>query len=130
MLAAIIPVLSLLTDLLSHQTFASISISAYYTRAPTSDNALDYLSQLGLPAHLSLSPGRPPLAKNLSNVVDRACLPNSRDGRMLYGVEDERCGVIVGVCGPSGLAQQVRQVVGHADPKMRKNVGGIEVHVE
>ena len=39
-------------------------------------------------------------------------------------------GVIVGVCGPSGLGDEVRKAVAGFDPASRKRVGGIELHEE
>lgn len=39
-------------------------------------------------------------------------------------------GVAVGVCGPEGLAREVKAAVRSVDPKRRKAVGGIEVHEE
>lgn len=103
----------------------------YYTRAPSSDDVLDRLAEVSAPAKLTLSPGRPPLSQKLLNLVDRTCMSSEkRDARTMYGVQDELSGVIVGVCGPGGLAEQVRKVVSDIDPKRRKDVGGVELHEE
>lgn len=102
----------------------------FYTRAVTNDDTLERFSKLSLPTGLDLSPGRPPLSQILSNAIDQTCTSNKRDTRTLYGIEDKLSGVVVGVCGPSGLSEEVRRVVGCADPKRRKDVGGIELHEE
>lgn len=39
-------------------------------------------------------------------------------------------GVIVGVCGPGGLGDEVARTVGQIDSSNRKAVGGVELHEE
>ena len=82
-----------------------------------------------LPPGLTLSPARPKLGKVLSGVVDRsAALFSGRHERRRGG--GGLTGVIVGVCGPAGLGDDVRRAVAEFDPKRRKTIGGIELHEE
>ena len=39
-------------------------------------------------------------------------------------------GLVVGVCGPAALGDDVNRVVAMVDPARRDQVGGIEVHEE
>lgn len=39
-------------------------------------------------------------------------------------------GVLVGVCGPGGLGQSVREAVDAVDDETRKSVGGVEIEEE
>ena len=39
-------------------------------------------------------------------------------------------GVIVGVCGPGGLGDEVVLTIGQIDSSSRKAVGGVELHQE
>jgi hypothetical protein len=39
-------------------------------------------------------------------------------------------GVVVGVCGPTGLGDDVAQVISQVDARRRWAVGGIEMHEE
>lgn len=38
--------------------------------------------------------------------------------------------MMVGVCGPVGLGDQVVKSVGAVDPQLRDQVGGVEIHEE
>ncbi|KAK7028156.1 hypothetical protein VNI00_014971 [Paramarasmius palmivorus] len=70
-------------------------------------------------------PCRPKLHEFFESVID-----NVTD--MRTGYKDERAisGVIIGVCGPVGLADTVFQDVGKVDRRKRDDIGGIEVHEE
>ncbi|TBU28196.1 incomplete iron reductase [Dichomitus squalens] len=127
--AALGPLLPLFASLLaqSYDGYASLRISVFYTRAPASPDV--FKTFRALPPGLTLSPARPKLGKVLSGVVDRAAA-------LFSGGHERRrgggglTGVIVGVCGPAGLGDDVRKAVAGFDPKRRKTIGGIELHEE
>jgi hypothetical protein len=72
-----------------------------------------------------LAPGRPKVGKLLESVISRAVSLGS-------GAKDSGAlsGVIVGACGPVGLADEVCRAVGQVDNRRRKAVGGVELHEE
>lgn len=74
---------------------------------------------------LALTPGRPRVAKVLDSVISRAVALGS-------GAKDSEAlsGVVVGACGPVGLADDVSRAVGQVDSRRRTAVGGIELHEE
>ena len=82
-----------------------------------------------LPPGLTLSPARPKLPQILKGVVNRSAALFS-GGRERKRGGGGLTGVIVGVCGPSGLGDEVRKAVAGFDPDSRKRVGGIELHEE
>jgi ferric-chelate reductase len=49
-----------------------------------------------------------------------------------YGAKDNEAitGVLVGLCGPVGLRDEVVQIVGRVDPGKRDAVGGVEIYEE
>ncbi len=134
--ASVIPFLPLFSDLLSLRTFATLRIHVHYTRAPRTSAALKTISQLNLPKGFRFSPGRPQLAQLVTGVLDQACaLSLFKRGARRSGINSDSgggglTGVVVGVCGPAGLAREVKAAVRSVDPKRRKAVGGIEVHEE
>ena len=90
-----------------------------------------------------MTPGRPKLQNVLNTVVDRACALFHRgledDGRRAKasgrGADGKRAssrpaGVFVTVCGPQGLAEDLRKVVRSVDPDRRKRAGGVELFDE
>ncbi|OBZ77685.1 Ferric reductase transmembrane component 3 [Grifola frondosa] len=103
----------------THGAFTSLRISIFYTRSPS---ILDPLESFGiLPPGLTISAGRPRMQKMLESVVDRssALFSHGRERRRGTGA---LTGVIVGVCGPAGLGEDVRRAVGGFDPKRRSTV--------
>ncbi|KAG9311375.1 ferric reductase like transmembrane component-domain-containing protein [Chiua virens] len=78
-----------------------------------------------LPPGLTLTAGRPRIAKVLDAVIARAVSYGS--GVKAYM---DITGVIVCVCGPVGLGDEVAEVVSEVDPGRRWAVGGIEIHEE
>ena len=127
--AALAPLLPLFTSLIaqSADAYATLRVSVFYTRASANPEALKAFR--ALPPGLTLSPARPKLGKVLSGVVDRsAALFSGRHERRRGG--GGLTGVIVGVCGPAGLGDDVRRAVAEFDPKRRKTIGGIELHEE
>ena len=127
--SALTPLLPLFSTLVaqSQEAYASLRISVYYTRAPPNPEVLKTFAHL--PPGLTLSPARPKLGKNLKGVVERASALFSGGKERSRG-HGNLTGVIVGVCGPSGLGDEVRKAVANFDPDSRKRVGGIELHEE
>ncbi|KAJ7472300.1 hypothetical protein B0H11DRAFT_1349789 [Mycena galericulata] len=93
-----------------------LSISVNYTKAV----AKNIRFTDAFPPGLSLKAGRPRLISLLDSTISLAV--NSDRG--------DPCGMIVGVCGPVGLADDVTNAVGLVDPAKRDQIGGIEVHEE
>lgn len=92
----------------------------HYTRA-----ADTLPSKASLPPGVTLTAGRPRIGKILDAVIQRTLSYGS-------GVKASMdiTGVIVGVCGPVGLGDEVTQVVSSIDASRRWAVGGIEMHEE
>ena len=107
--------------------YTSLQISVSYTRcfANPPEHVLRIL-QHDLPRGLRVTPGRPKLQSALGGVVDRAC-------HLFHGGHENHgapSGVLVTVCGPQGLAEDVRKAVRDLEPERRKRVGGVELHDE
>ncbi|KAF9239998.1 hypothetical protein BU15DRAFT_74226 [Melanogaster broomeanus] len=113
------PAPPLFTSLIQQSTRAPLKISVHYTRAADVPPAKDFLPGLTLTA------GRPRIAKVLDAVIARAVSYG-------YGVKAgmDITGVVVGVCGPVGLGDEVSQAVSAVDPGRRWAVGGIEMYEE
>ncbi|TFK83417.1 incomplete iron reductase [Polyporus arcularius HHB13444] len=126
---ALTPLVPLFSALVvqSQEAYMDLKISVYYTRAPPHPEVLKTFRNL--PPGLTLSPARPKLGQNLKGVVDRASALFSGGKERSRG-KGSLTGVIVGVCGPSGLGDEVRKAVANFDPDSRKRVGGIELHEE
>ncbi|KAI0354067.1 incomplete iron reductase [Trametes cingulata] len=125
---ALQPMIPLFSSLLaqSQNAYATLRISVFYTRAPASPDAV---RAYRLPPGLTLSPARPKLPGILQGVVDRsAALFSGHKERRRGG--GALTGIIVGVCGPQGLGDEVRKAVANFPPQRRKAVGGIELHEE
>jgi hypothetical protein len=83
--------------------------------------------QAHFPPGLTLAPGKPRLLKFLEHAISRAVRlghSNAKDDALSLS------GVVVGVCGPVGLADDVAAAVSGVDPVRRDQVGGIELHEE
>ncbi|KAI0777412.1 iron reductase [Trametes elegans] len=125
--SALQPMIPLFSSMLAQaqDTYASLRISVFYTRA----SSPDVLKAFRLPPGLTLSPSRPRIPAILQGVVDRSVtLFSGHKERQLS--EGELSGVIVGVCGPSGLGNEVRKAVTSFPSHRRKAVGGLELHEE
>ncbi|KII85327.1 hypothetical protein PLICRDRAFT_56591 [Plicaturopsis crispa FD-325 SS-3] len=118
--ASLTPLIPLFTSLLQ-ETPSPLRISVFYTRA----NTTAFPPKESLPPGLTLTTGRPKLAKVLDVVLTRCVTLGS-------GVKDSEdiTGVIVGTCGPVGLSDDVCKAIGRVDARRRKAVGGIELHEE
>lgn len=142
--AAILPLLHHFSYLLAQSNsklyYTSLQISVSYTRcfANPPPHVLQVLQHL--PAGLRVTPGRPKLQSTLNSVVDRACALFHRgidaDKRGRRGGADGKSiggrpsGVLVTVCGPQGLAEDVRKAVRAIEPDRRKRAGGVELFDE
>ena len=79
------------------------------------------------PPGLTLAPGKPRLLKFLEQVINHTVnmgQSNHNDEALSL------TGVIVGVCGPVGLADDVAAAVSGVDPLRRDQIGGVELHEE
>ncbi|KAF5392171.1 hypothetical protein D9757_001604 [Collybiopsis confluens] len=130
--ASLVPMLPLLTSLVQQSVFTPIRISIFYTRAPT--GKFPFSEDFFRSTALTLSPGRPKVSKILEACISKAVAlgPGGEKGQS-KGRDKEDAGInglIVGVCGPVGLADSVVEEVGKVDSLRRDQVGGIEVHDE
>ncbi|KAI6025945.1 hypothetical protein F5J12DRAFT_715422 [Pisolithus orientalis] len=118
--SSLTPLLLQFTGLLQQSIYTPVHISVHYTRA-----ADTLPSKASLPPGITLTAGRPRIGKVLDAVIQRTMSYGS-------GVEGAKdvTGVIVGVCGPVGLGDEVAQVVSSVDASRRWAVGGIEIHEE
>ncbi|KAF4609979.1 hypothetical protein D9613_010568 [Agrocybe pediades] len=91
--------------------------------------APQYSQSPHFPHGLTLAPGKPRLAKFLEHALQRAVtLSHGRSGRQERAKDEGRpSGMVVGVCGPVGLADDVAAAVGGLDPVRRDQVGGVEL---
>ncbi|KAI0084940.1 incomplete iron reductase [Irpex rosettiformis] len=128
---AILPLLGLFNQLLRQSTskryYTSLQVTICYTRcfANPPPHVLKVL-QTELPLGLRVTPGRPKLQSTLNSVVDRAC-------QLFHGGKEDQgapAGVLVTVCGPQGLAEDVRKAVRGVEPQRRRRAGGVELHDE
>jgi hypothetical protein len=113
-------VLPLFTSLIQKSTITPLRISVSYTRA-----TVDPVEKKEYIAGLTLTPSRPRFGKVLEAVISRAVSLGS-------GVKDAEAitGVIVGVCGPLSLSDEVARAIAGVDVRRREAVGGIELHEE
>lgn len=118
--ASLTPLIPQLAALIQQSIYAPLKISVHYTRASDNPPGKDFL-----PPGLTLTGGRPKVAKVLDAVISRAVSYGS-------GVKASMdiTGVIIGVCGPLGLGDEVAQVISQVDAGRRWAVGGIEMHEE
>jgi ferric-chelate reductase len=93
-----------------------VRISVHYTKATLTDVEM---IQDSLPTGITLSVGRPILSNIIESVIDRTCTK--------VGILGIRKGIVVGVCGPIALGEEVRKVVGAVESVRQLAVGGIEL---
>lgn len=120
--ASLVPLLPTFTTLVQQSVFTPLHISVYYTRAAV--GKFPFPPDFYHPG-ISLAPGRPRIAKVIDSTLCRAVSLGS-------GIKDKEriMGLVVGVCGPVELADDVVKAVGSVEPTRRDQVGGIEVHEE
>ncbi|KAI4524965.1 hypothetical protein K525DRAFT_220344 [Schizophyllum commune Loenen D] len=121
--ASLAPLLPQLTALLQTSSTTQVNISVHYTRVSASGKLP--FDRNSLPPGLTLSGGRPRTLKVLDATISRT----ASLGRG-YKDEDALCGMLVGVCGPVALADDVNKAVSWIDPVRRDQIGGIEIHEE
>ncbi|KAK2460219.1 hypothetical protein APHAL10511_007754 [Amanita phalloides] len=135
---AMTPLLSVFTPLLKSCPYLTISL--HYTRpyipstakttldsstlANTREESYVVPQGLAITAHPG-RPGRKHLMSVIENVITRAT--NSASGTT---ETFSQRGLLVGVCGPRGMGQDVCVAVADIDPKMVGRIGGIEMHHE
>jgi ferric-chelate reductase len=79
------------------------------------------------PPGLTLAPGKPRLVKFLEHAITSTVTlghSNPKDEAL------NLTGLIVGVCGPVGMVDEVAAAVSGLDPLRRDQVGGVELHEE
>ncbi|KAJ7100631.1 hypothetical protein B0H15DRAFT_816746 [Mycena belliarum] len=121
--AALLPLYPLFNSLIERSVFTRVRIAVFYTRAPI--GKFPFKETAFPTTSLQLSPGRPRLGNMLENSI-------SRTVKLGAGRKDEEriSGMLVAVCGPTGLADSVAEAVSHLEPLRRDQVGGVEVHEE
>ncbi|KAK0199831.1 ferric reductase like transmembrane component-domain-containing protein [Desarmillaria ectypa] len=120
--ASLVPLVPTLTSMIEQSAFTPVRISVFYTRAVI--GKFPFPKDFFFPG-LSLSPGRPKLATMFEGAI-------SKTVQLGAGVKDEQghSGMLVSVCGPTSLADDVAKEVGKIDPLRRDQVGGVEIHEE
>ncbi|KAJ7793934.1 hypothetical protein B0H14DRAFT_3558649 [Mycena olivaceomarginata] len=103
--------------MIHHSTNARLTISVHYTRA-----VMGELRFSGLQPGVTLTPGRPRLVAAMEGTIAHAV--------STAGGTEVRSGLLVGVCGPVGLADDVSKAVEVVEPAKRDQIGGIEIHEE
>lgn len=109
--------------LLQQAVCVKLQISVHYTRASTFNARKVYAH---LPLQLAVTPGRPRISSVIDATIDHACKLFTPYGQE-HHASDKLSGILVGVCGPSGLGEEVRKAVSSIDPSRFRKVGGVEV---
>ena len=117
-LAALLPNL---TSLIERSTLTALRINVFYTRAAAGNFSLtpETFCQSGL----TLTPGRPRFSSVLDSAISRIVGLGPKDGEKITGL-------VVAVCGPTGLVDDVADAVSGVEAVRRDSVGGIELHEE
>jgi ferric-chelate reductase len=111
-----------LTSLLEQCIHTSLRVKVFYTRAPT--GKFPFGPDAYFHHRLTLSPGCPRFSKVLDDAVSLAIGLGSRDN------EKRMTGMVVAVCGPTSLADDVVEAANGVEAIRRDQVGGIEIHEE
>ena len=92
----------------------------HYTRAPSKrEPFLSEKEQIdSFPQGMTLTAGRPRLDQVLNNAISRTIRGSGRE---------KLSGLVVGVCGPLALADEMVTAVNGVNSQMRDDVGGIEI---
>jgi len=112
-----------LTSLMEESIYTPLKIKVFYTRAPT--GKFPFGPETYFHHGLTLAPGRPRFSKMLDSAVSRTVALGS-------GVKDDEkiTGLVVAVCGPTELADDLVKAVNGVEAIRRDQVGGIEIHEE
>ncbi|KAJ7220513.1 hypothetical protein GGX14DRAFT_431088 [Mycena pura] len=122
--AMLLPLYPLFNSMIERSVFTRVRISVFYTRAPI--GKFPFADSAFPTPNLSLSPGRPRLVTMLENSISRTVKLGAAGGK-----DEERItGMLVGVCGPTSLADGVAEAISQIEPLRRDQVGGVEVHEE
>lgn len=108
--------------MIQQSVFTPVIISVFYTRALTRKSPI--VDDLFHP-QLMLSPGRPKIGQLIDDAIADA-VAGRRGAKSVEGLQ----GVLVGVCGPVSLADEVSKAVGKVDPASRDLVGGVDCYEE
>ncbi|KAG6888257.1 hypothetical protein C0992_009146, partial [Termitomyces sp. T32_za158] len=114
------PLLPRLMSMIQESVYTPIHISVHYTRAYP--GGAKPRAPVAHP-RIMLSSGRPQILRSLEAALARAVslVEDPRD-------ESRVSGMLVGVCGPVGLGDDVTKAVATIEPARRDQVGGIEIH--
>ncbi|KAG6876311.1 hypothetical protein C0993_004095 [Termitomyces sp. T159_Od127] len=140
--AALRPLLPRLAALVDGSAYTPVHVAVHYTRAFAFPGGAGggaggggaggagkkpLMASALAAAHprIALSAGRPQILRSLEAALARAVglVQDPRDERRVSGM-------LVGVCGPVGLGDDVARAVAGVDPARREQVGGIEMHEE
>ncbi|KAF8908120.1 hypothetical protein CPB84DRAFT_1813372 [Gymnopilus junonius] len=134
--ACLAPLLPTFISLIQQSVFTPLRISVFYTRAPTGKQPppAPQPPASHFPPGLTLAPGRPRLAKFLEGAQQRAVTlshgssRNLKEEYLTNPKDDGRLsGMIVSVCGPLALVDDVVAAVNGLDSVRRDQVGGVEI---
>ncbi|KAJ7363839.1 hypothetical protein DFH08DRAFT_1072745 [Mycena albidolilacea] len=111
------PLIPQFSATIHHSTNARLTILVHYTRA-----VMGELRFSGLQPGVTLTPGRPRLVAAMEGTIAHAV--STASGTEVHS------GLLVGVCGPVGLADDVSKAVEVVEQVKRHQIGGIEIHEE
>lgn len=83
----------------------------------------DVFAEHFLPRGMTITAGRPNIENLLDSIIDSAVY-----GKAIGKINGKTEGLIVGVCGPPGLADSVSQAIGLLDENLRDQMGGVELY--
>ncbi|KAF7364517.1 Ferric reductase transmembrane component 5 [Mycena venus] len=116
--SSLMPLIPQFSAMIHQSTNTRLTISVHYTKA-----VVGKIRFTGLQPGITLTPGRPGLIAAIEGTV-------SYTASIGGGNAGVHSGLIVGVCGPVALADDVSKAVGLVDPAKRDEIGGIEIHEE
>ncbi|KAJ1308190.1 hypothetical protein OPQ81_003905 [Rhizoctonia solani] len=114
--APLLPVFAALVSRASTIHTLALRVKIHYTRA--SESLPSNISELVGHDFISFVPGRPDVTQTVSEAVRRTAVGGTAGG------------VVVGVCGPQALVEDVWKAERAVPGEMRKAAGGVEVHEE
>ena len=137
---AMTPLLPLLTSLMNSCSYLTISV--HYTRPSTpsmevkcSNSSLSFTAiqeeQVPTRHRIVKYPGRPghrDLVSVMENAITRATSGLNDANRT--SSRNVPSGMLVGVCGPQGMSEDVVAAVSAIDSKIKARIGGVEMHQE
>ena len=121
-IVSLIALLPNLTSLIEQSLYTPLRVKVFYTRAAT--GKFPFGPDAYFHHRLTLAPGCPRFSKVLDDAVSLAVGLGSRDN------EKRMTGMVVAVCGPTRLADDVVKAVNDVEDIRRDQVGGIEIHEE